>query len=458
MKYKSLIFSLFSLLIITSSCDDDLNSVGLGTKPGGDNVSVYPDTIFMQNYVTTIKADMVRFDPNVNVFLMGSFYDRFFGSLKADFINQFYPPKDLFDENMQSIDTVSVYYLYLKDSWYGDSIAPMKAMVYPAKQEYNNHIAQYRYTDTDLSGLANMNTLWGSTPYTARDLSLKDSLYNARSYGMVKVDISSGKINGVPIGKAFFDEWAKGSPNAFDNISSFRTFFPGLYTTTSSTGSVLPVKIIEMVFRYKYLKDENLRDSTAIIYATSDVMQSCQYKDGDEQFPIDITGRDTSYIKAPAGVYTQYTIPLGDIAGKIGTRQINSVLLSLSALPKDDWKYALDPPSTLMLIRSDSLENFFANKHTSVASPTSYRAAYSSYTYNFGDISAMIRKGISEGLNELNVVLVPIKEVSSTIQYGSSAYSYITNTAYDITPSGVKLRTDKDHLRLLILSSDISRK
>ncbi len=462
MKIKSLILYIFSLLLITSACDDDLNSVGIGTKPERDNVTVYPDTVYLKAHTTTIKADPVYFDPNINVFLLGNFIDPLFGSLKADFINQFYATSSIFPETTESVDTV---FLKLKyDSWLGDSIAPMVAKVYPATNDFNNSITdrKYKYTDIDLAQYAS-SSAWVTKTYTARDLSISDAVYYKSGYVKnLKLDISNGEINGEKIGTAFYNKW-KNDPATFDNINAFRSFFPGLYvTTTSGTGNVLKLYSTELhfVYKYKYTDGEGVeRDSTGttILYSTSDLLQSCQYKNSSEQFPIGEFNRDTSYIKSPAGVYTQYTIPLNEIAQKIAQREINSVMFSVSSYPKDDWKYALNPPTKLMMIRKDSLENFFSESH-SVAAPTSYKASFSNNTYNFSNISSLIRQGISEGKTELDVVLVPIFEKTTYTYYGTSQYLITIKTGYDISPAGVKLRTDNNYLRLLILSSDISQK
>ena len=54
-----------------------------------------------------------------------------------------------------------------------------------------------------------------------------------------------------------------------------------------------------------------------------------------------------AYLKTPAGVYTQLTIPAQDIVERIGDRVINNIPLTIKALPQENWQWALSAPSNL---------------------------------------------------------------------------------------------------------------
>lgn len=461
MKLQFLFLCFFSLLLVTVACDDDLNSIGLGTKPHSDDVTVFADTIYLgEKYTTTVKAGPVLIEPiatgfavdetgaRSSSFLLGSFYDPFYGSFKADFVTLFYPNKKLFERTITSIDTVLLRLHY--HSWLGDSLTPMLANVYPAKpMAATDHFAS---TDIDLKQFSE-STLWGNKTYTARDLSISDSLYRTLDFHTLSFDITRCIMpkSGETVAKTFLDKWLT-SDSTFATIANLEKFFPGVYvTTTGGVGSLLKIFDVSLEFKYKFTYEEKDSIATSFLSARNDVKQACQYVE-ENKLPLDQLNLDASYVKSPAGVYSQYTLPVKEIANKIGDKKINTVRFAVSAYPKEEGRYALNAPHTMMLIRKDSLENFF-QKSKNVEAPYSFKATYeANNTYNFGDISPLIRSGLKENPEkDIEVVLVPI--VQQSVYY--SQYEFITKTAYDISPSAVKLKTGKEFLRLDILSSDI---
>ena len=470
MKLHTLIFSLFILALLFTACDDDIKSVGLGTRPESDKISVYSDTIFLgEEFTTTVQAGPVLINPTVtgfasnaegarsSSFLLGNFYDQFYGNLKADFITSFYPEDELFPSTFIRIDTIKLTFSYY--SWVGDSLTPMVVNVYPAKKEIHN-IAYKNYTNTsiDLNSYAE-NVRWGAKSYTARDLSIPDSVYYYNSasspVNMLSFDITNCLMptTGKSVLESFQNEW-NNNKSTFQSIKRFSDFFPGIYAkTTAGIGNLLKIHDVSLSFQYSYsIEDEEEATGYAYIGISNDILQSCQYQEGNQQFEFNLLNQEASYIKSPAGAYTQYTIPISEIKEKLDGREVNTVKLALHAYPKEEGRYALNAPGTLLLIRTDSIESFF-EKSQNVTAPYSYKATYSNYTYNFGDISGLIREGLKEdNPQNITVQLIPIAEQIDIID---QQYPIVRKTAYDITPSGVKLRTDKKHLRLEIISSEI---
>jgi len=67
---------------------------------------------------------------------------------------------------------------------------------------------------------------------------------------------------------------------------------------------------------------------------------------------------------------------MAEISPKIKDRRVNNFALTLRATPEEDWDYALDPPSYVLLIPKDSMSSFFENNKT-IDEITTY---YTSYT------------------------------------------------------------------------------
>jgi hypothetical protein len=460
MTFNKTILSFLSLLIIVA-CDDSLNQVGMDTKPDRDEIKVLSNVIYLDNdsgtgteYAKTCSFDSIYFGAkNQATYLLGNFYDPVFGSLKSDYVCQFHYSSfpDYVTDSIKANRIDSVHLKIYYRSWAGDSLALMEAAVYPVKQSADYSAIPYRYTNIDLyKEFVAPAKPWATKVYTAHDMSISDSIYTAGYYKNISIDVTQGMIDGQTIGDRFVSAWIN-TRDSLQSIVNFTKFFKGLYITTiSGQENMLNVYGTSLYFYYTKVSKANFTETQDTTYfdTADDIRISCQYKNDNKNLTTDST---TTYIKSPAGVYTQYTLPIQKIRDAIDGRNINSVRFSVTSYPKDDWKYTLNPPTTLMLIRKDSLTSFFESSRV-IAAPTAYKATFGSYKYDFADISAMVREAIKEEKSTLDVVLVPIREAQISSTYGSvSLY-----TIYDITPSYVKLRKGKDFLQLDIRSSKVS--
>ena len=142
-------------------------------------------------------------------------------------------------------------------------------------------------------------------------------------------------------------------------------------------------------------------------------------------------------------------------------------------MPKNDWNYSfnfpgLGYPSTttssrvafkLLLIQPDSTKNFFEQQQIA-NNVTSYASMFStsSYTYDFNNISNLIRYAIDHNPNEdLKLWVIPVQTsfTASSDIYGYTDYSTAQDfsTSYDLYPTGVALK--KDNQKISIIASDL---
>jgi hypothetical protein len=442
------------------ACDDSLSQIGLDTIPDRDKIEVQSSVIYLDNdsgtgtdYAKTCSFDSIYFGAKTQaIYLLGNFYDPVFGSLKSDYVCQFHYSSfpDYVTDSIKNNKIDSVHLKIYYDSWLGDSLTLMEAAVYPVKQDADYGTLPYHYTNIDLyKELVAPAKPWATKAYTAKDMSISDSVYTSGYAKHLSFDITQGMIGSQTIGDRFVSAWIN-TRDSLQSIINFTKFFKGLYITTlSGEGNIIGVYGTSLCFYYTKISKTDLTETQDTTYfdTASDIRISCQYKNDNKNLTEDST---ITYIKSPAGVYTQYTLPIRKIQTEIDGRNLNSVRFSVTSYPKDDWKYALNPPTTLMLIRKDSLTSFFESSQI-ITAPTAYRATLDKYKYDFVDISAMIREAIKEGKLELDVVLVPVRETQISTEY-SSIPLY---TTYDIIPAYVKLRKGKDFLKLDILSSKV---
>ncbi|MCD7937311.1 MAG: DUF4270 domain-containing protein [Tannerellaceae bacterium] len=457
MKIRLFIIGILSGVFFMNSCNDDLNPVGETIRPGEDGSNVRADTFQIKTETFPVEGVYAR----TTTALLGEMYDPLYGTLKADYLCQFYCPDDFefYAEPIDGkIDSVLLHLRYA--SWYGDSIAPMVAEVY----EVSTDLKRDFYSNFDPSEYYNPEDLWGTQSYTPRDFSKTDSAWNA--------DITNGYYHSVNIklpaelGQKIY-EATLNHPEVFANQDAFNEFFKGVYITTNSNSKGNLLSILETRLHIWYDMEVNTtttagNDTSYIapnleaFLATKEVIQLNRYENLGPQLNELIEDQEYSYIKSPAGLYTRIIVPTASagLIDKIEGRTMNSFEFDIKLKPEQDWDDALTPPALLMLLPEDSLEVHFEKKRLIDSSVLSYSANYSSgtRTYTFGNIANMIAAQMREDPEEdLRMVLVPITTVVNS-------NSVVTDVYPMFTPSAAQIRKDEDLMEFTIISSQFTDK
>jgi hypothetical protein len=475
MKTKIFLLSaVFSGLIYLVGCDDALDRVGMGVQPEEDKVIVFDDSVSVTG--VTLK-DPVLYAKSIYG-LLGNFYDEYYGELKAGYICRFYADSTTgfgTQANMDSIVSIDAIQLkILYTTYVGDSLSPMGVSVYPV----NKPLPENYYTDIDPAGYCDMNNVLGQQAYTARDLNISDSLNLANitnnNYKLVSVDLPK------ELGEKFYEEYKKPGHGAYASPEAMAAFFPGVYIkSTFGSGCILNVEQTNLLIYYtrKYqttdsanVVHENTRVQASGLEVTKEVIQLNQYTGLNEEKLLDPGDEEHMYLKTPAGIFSQITIPIAEIKQKIGNRKFSNVQLSIEAEPKRDWEYALPFPgmgtksplalsrSKLLLIQPDSIKRFFEEKQTA-DSQTGFLTTFntSTYSYTFDNISNVIQYAIDRGYDKLELRIVPVQvtyyEVTNPYNYSTS---YVDSyPAHYLAPSAVTLK--KDNLKIKIIAADLQR-
>ena len=179
---------------------------------------------------------------------------------------------------------------------------------------------------------------------------------------------------------------------------------------------------------YRYKSDDNIYTATCSLNSTDEVVKATHVSN--DQTGIDqLVATDTcTYLKTPAGIYTEVTLPIDEIKKGHENDTITSAKVAFTRMRSrsNTSEVILEEPTRLLLIERDSLYSFFENNGTP-DNITSYLATYNSSqkTYSFNNISYLInrmyaRKGKSENWNK--AVLIPVEvETSSTTATTSSS-------------------------------------
>ncbi|MDR1561484.1 MAG: DUF4270 domain-containing protein [Dysgonamonadaceae bacterium] len=447
MKTKLFICSL-PIVFMFLACED-FSSLGTSVKPDTDNVSIYDATIGIT--AKTIRVNSV-YAKTVKGSL-GNYYDPDFGSVNAGYACEFYPSLGFIDVDSVENGKIDSVYLSMHYKYVGDSLAPMGLTVYPLNKALERHY----YTDVNPAEFADMTKPLTKFAYTARNLDVSDSLLAAVGYDYnLYVELPT------EIGQKLFDKATnKEDSTIFTNLDDFRKFFPGLYiASTYGTGSML--NNINTEIHIYYTAGTSHRWATLAV--TNEVVQVNSFKNSNDEFLTN--NNDTAtYIKSPAGVYTEISIPVGEIMQGVGDKLFSTVSLSLTPYTPSEWEYALPFPgsvhtstelSKLLLIRQDSLQKFFEEQKVADGA-TTFSTIFntSTYSYDFQNIANVVQDFIDNKpeTDTLKLLLVPVQTswTYATVNDTQVATDYATLPSLAL--SGVKLKTGKDDLKIRVTAS-----
>lgn len=465
MNFRAL-FSTFFILITSIAfiaCDDDLNAVGNSIQPNSDDITLNPDTV-------TLEANTLSFDNKVyartQLGTLGNYNDLLLGNIKSEYLSEFYCPRNLQfqggakNSNHLAIDSVHLNIYFA--NYIGDPNALMGITTYELTKELDNHKENY-YTDLDISGYYNNSKPLASTAYIIK------SLPNSSGLRTLKLD-----LNGTDVGERILSAW-KRDTMALADSDKFKEIIKGLYITNNyGSGNLINVEYTTLNLYYKYngRNSDNTADS---IYSdgkmqfpvVSDVIQLNKVQNSDLSFLTESDNPDNegkSYMKTPAGVYSEIVVPIGEIAKKQKEKGkiINSAVFNIKGYTEEEAKQGFKQPQYLLLINKDSVENFFEknNKVDNISSLVASRDSTTN-TYSFGNIALTLNHALSElskddkeieETSKLHYYLMPVDKITSTANNTNETRVYHT-----MLPYGAILRTDKENLRIPLLFSKFNK-
>ena len=467
-------YALIALLAITFfGCDDNTAGLGLGMFPGSDqNINGQLTTYD----VTTESVPAGQIYAKSNIGYVGKFTDELFGTYQAGFLAELncvegttfpgaynYEKNTSFDNKNKptltmvgegadaadlkditiikdgdkvigNIHTIELYLWY--DSYFGDSLTASRLSVYKlgdAAKELDEGNAYY--TNIKPEEFYNPKNLLGTKAYTAVDLSVKDSIRNLSSY-VPSVHVSFKEEAAKEIGAKIIRKAYESGAN-FDR-KALKEAFEGIYVKSDyGDGTILYIDQVQMNVVYKCYAIDSIsgkilpkkaaveegesKDSTYYGYrmfnSTREVIQANSLDNDQTAMENCISNPDLTYIKSPAGIFTQVTIPVSEIAEKLQGDTLNAVKLGIPIYNEtSEKKFGMTKPRSVLLIRKKYKDTFFEKNQLSDGTTSSlfnYADNSLSFTqYTFNNITQMINNCLADREAAKNALPMTFKVIN----------------------------------------------
>jgi len=450
MKLK-LFVSLALATLALASCDNTTDGLGTSITDIADNLTISTDTFTVNT--RSIKADSVISrnttaylgkvrDPETGVYITGDCMMQF-----HTFENYEYPSKDSIRSlvNGQIIaDSVEVRLYY--DKFYGDSLQTMKLKAYEMSKPLEEGINYYSNFSPLKEGYVRTNGLTEDKTYTLTDLNMDKSTRYSSSYRKnIRINFNKEYTdkNGVTynnIGTYLMRKYYE-HPEYYKNSYAFiHNLMPGFFfKNVSGLGSMAYVSLSQLNVYFRYTYKDSIYTGIASFPGTEEVLQTSTITNDNNTIDQLASDNTCTYLKAPAGIFTEMTLPVDDILAGHENDTINTAKVTLTRINNSTTSdYVLGIPQTLLMIPKAQLYSFFEKR-----SLPDYKSSYlttftsSTNTYTFNNISGMINymKKHRTASDWNKVVIIPVTASYTTV----NSSSILTNVVHDMSLTSTKL-------------------
>lgn len=463
MKIKTMAMAVLTVCIALTSCDDATETIGSSLTDNMDHLQISTDTFTVTT--RSIIADSVLSrsnigyvgkvkDPETGTYITGDFMAQF--STLEDIAHSLFPSKD----SIRSIvdgkiiaDSCELRLFYT--SFFGDSLATMSLTAHEMAKPMQENVNYYSNFNPIQQGFIRTDGIQKHKTYTLTDLSVsEDTRYSSDYTPNIRIQLNEPYTDkdgkeysnyGTYIMQKYYE-----NPESFKNSYSFiHDICPGFYfKNESGLGCMAYVNISQLNVYFRYApNDTTISNGVVSFPGTEEVLQTT-YIDNDKTKLKQLAEDNTcTYIKSPAGIFTEMTLPVEEIMSKHPNDTLNTAKIVLTRINNEQHSdYSLDLPSYLLMVQKDSLYSFFENgklndnktsfvtTRDKITGTTSTRYLN---TYTFHNISNLVRfmsEQKEKGGNNYTqthpnwnkVVIVPVKVSTATVN-GSTVVNAINN-------------------------------
>lgn len=431
MKLKHISVLLLTAITAATACDDNTGTLGMSMLPTTDGLSAHVSTFDVKTESVLAGAVFAK----TSTGYVGKFTDPDFGPYEASFLTElnctenFTIPEVYRDtewddegnptkgEGMLYKDSVVAANLVIYYSnWFGDSLNACRMSVYEldkplAKNHYTDIIPEEYYTPGKKP--------LGAKAYTAYDTAVPDSVRESTDsngdplfYPNITFRLDSMEFGYNRILKEY-----RNNPQKFANAEAFRdNIFKGVYIKNDlGDGTILYIDRVDLQFTFccHYTDSEtgvalkrvdgtdSLYNTTQVLFAsTKEIIQANRFENS-ELLKKRSEETDWTYIKSPAGIFTQATLPYDEIYNQLMNDTLNAVRLTFTNYKQENsYEYSMSAPEEVLLIRKKDMQKFFEDNELpdNITSFNVQHNYVNTNQYTFQNIARLVTTCIEEKL------------------------------------------------------------
>lgn len=447
-----------SMALITS-CDDTTDTIGGSLIPDNDKLVVSTDSFDVSS--KTIPAGNVI--PRTSTGYLGKMTDAETNTqVTANFMTQFHVLDNYQmtvadsitsrDESKNIIADSCEIRLFYKGS-YGDSLAQMKLTAYELNKPVEEGITYRSNFDPIANNYVRTNGgIAVNRSYTLTDLTELDSVRKTSNYVKninIKLNDQYTDKDGVVYNNfgTYLMRKYQSNPTAFRNSYHFlHEICPGFYfKITDGEGSMAKIEQAQINIYYRAKKGTSEKETFTKLVGTEEVLQLTNFSNDQAKLQDLIKETGHTYLKTPAGLFTQLTLPITDILAGHENDTINSAKIEVKRVNNNaSSTYNFGIPQNVLMLPADSVETFFAKTRLN-DNKTSFLASYNTTknSYIFNNISGLIsffkQAKSPRSENWGKVVLVPVELQTTSTGSGASQKTTVNMISNQMGLSSTKL-------------------
>lgn len=456
MKRNFIVACLLAACFGMVSCDDTTNTIGGSLIDNIDKLSVKADTFNVTS--RTVLADRVigrtstgylgrMEDPETRTMVTGNFMAQF------HVLNDYQLPKadSIMSRDANGIIADSCDIRLYYSSYYGDSLSQMKLTAYELQKPIEEGQVYYSDFDPEAQGYIRTNGIAVRRSYTLLDYTEADSIRNTKGYKrniIIRLNKPYTDRNGQTYNNygTYLMRKYQQDPAAFRNPYKFlHDICPGFYfKIDGGSGSMAHILTAQLNIYFKHKEKGKVNETSTNLIGTEEVLQMTNFANDNTRLQQLASETGYTYLKSPAGLFTELSLPMSDILSAHSNDSINSakiVLLRQNNTSTSNYQFGI--PKNIVMVPSDSVQSFFANNRLP-DSKTSFLATYNSKenAYTFNNIAGIVNLFAHHKNGSANwgkVTLVPVEVQTVQQGTGESAVTKIIKVSHDMGLSSTKL-------------------
>ena len=167
-----------------------------------------------------------------------------------------------------------------------------------------------------------------SKGYVSTDRLKADVMYTTSDLSVTKSNINKKRIT-IPLNEEYIDR----NGNKYNNIGSYlmntyyehpeyfknsitfiRNVIPGFYfESIGGLGSIAYIERTQLAIDFRFLEGDSIASTSAVFSGTEEVLQTSKLTNSKDVLEELAADNSCTYLKSPAGIFTEMTIPVDDI-------------------------------------------------------------------------------------------------------------------------------------------------